>query len=196
MSLAEYRAHYSVWSILASPLLLSADLRSLEDDHPECLDLLLNADIVAVNQDEGGHAPRLLRQEMRQPATPEHLDNTTGTGATPLLDPRLGPHGAKPQPTDVLVQVFARPLGEQPNLALEGGEWAVLLLNRDEHAREIAVSWKELGVDDATLPLHVFDIISRKHLQSAVQGRYSALVSSHDVAFVRLTHAVRSQFTI
>ena len=62
MSLAEYRAHYSVWAILASPLVLGTDLRSLASDHPDCLALLLNKDIVAVNQDAGGLPPRLVAQ--------------------------------------------------------------------------------------------------------------------------------------
>ena len=69
MTLSEYRAHYSVWSVLASPLILSADLRAIEKEHPECLELMLNADIVAVNQDEGGHPPRLIRQTLK-PGTP------------------------------------------------------------------------------------------------------------------------------
>ena len=60
MSLGEYRAHYAVWAILASPLVLGADVRSLAADNPACLDLLRNADIVAVNQDPAG-LPVLLR---------------------------------------------------------------------------------------------------------------------------------------
>ena len=88
MRLSEYRAHYSVWAVLASPLvlgagtaatattltltlnlmptqtltltlalaltltlLLGADLRTIERDHPDCLALLKNRHIVAVNQD-------------------------------------------------------------------------------------------------------------------------------------------------
>eukprot|EP01047_Picozoa_sp_COSAG01_P076538 COSAG01_NODE_13469_length_1581_cov_65.683536_1_plen_52_part_10 len=37
MTMAEYRAHFSVWAVLASPLLLSADLRTVKAQHPECL---------------------------------------------------------------------------------------------------------------------------------------------------------------
>jgi hypothetical protein len=50
MTMAEYRAHYSVWAVLASPLILSADLRTIEAEHPECLALMLNPEILAVNQ--------------------------------------------------------------------------------------------------------------------------------------------------
>ena len=167
MNLSEYRAHYSVWAILASPLLLSADLQTIEHDHPECLQLLLNADIVAVNQDAGGHPPRLVRQELRE--------DTTGSVA-----------GRPPASVDILVQVFARPLGAQPELSAAGGEVAVLLLNRDSVAREISVSWAELGVSNATLPLAAFDIIARQPLPGMVAGKYLARVEPHDVNFVRL----------
>ena len=50
MTMAEYRAHYCVWAVLASPLILSADLRTIEAEHPECLALMLNPEILAVNQ--------------------------------------------------------------------------------------------------------------------------------------------------
>ena len=62
MTLAEYRAHYSVWAILASPLIISADLRTIKEQHPDCLALMLNPEIVAVNQDPAGLPPRLISQ--------------------------------------------------------------------------------------------------------------------------------------
>eukprot|EP01043_Picozoa_sp_COSAG02_P005629 COSAG02_NODE_153_length_33128_cov_10.471253_24_plen_530_part_00 len=68
MTLAEYRAHYAVWAILASPLILGVDLRTLRRDHPECLELILNSEIVAVNQAKGAQPPVLISQAAR-PAT-------------------------------------------------------------------------------------------------------------------------------
>lgn len=63
MSLNEYRVMYTVWSILASPLILGTDLQRLaRGEHPECLALLLNADIVAVNQDPAALPARLVAQ--------------------------------------------------------------------------------------------------------------------------------------
>lgn len=70
MTLTEYRSHYSVWAVLASPLILSADLRSVKQLHPECLALMLNREIIAVNQDKASatandarphHPPFLIR---------------------------------------------------------------------------------------------------------------------------------------
>eukprot|EP00054_Salpingoeca_dolichothecata_P019291 m.119815 g.119815 ORF g.119815 m.119815 type:complete len:432 (+) comp23198_c0_seq1:161-1456(+) len=50
MTLEEYRSHYSVWAVMGSPLILSADLRTLADLHPDCLDMIKNPEIIAVNQ--------------------------------------------------------------------------------------------------------------------------------------------------
>ena len=50
MSLGEYTAHYAVWAILASPLVLGADLATAQRENPDCFAVLTNPDIVAVNQ--------------------------------------------------------------------------------------------------------------------------------------------------
>merc|ERR1711924_430373 len=50
MTLSEYRAHYAVWAILASPLVIGSDLRTIDKEHPDCLALLKNEDIIKVNQ--------------------------------------------------------------------------------------------------------------------------------------------------
>ena len=53
MTLNEYRAHYSAWSILASPLIHGCDLRTVRQEHPECFELISNPEIVKVNQVRG-----------------------------------------------------------------------------------------------------------------------------------------------
>lgn len=45
---SEYRAQFSLWAILASPLILGNDPRNMDQD---CLDIITNADVIAVNQD-------------------------------------------------------------------------------------------------------------------------------------------------
>ncbi len=48
MTDTEYRSHFSMWSIMASPLLASNDVREM----PEVIkDILTNAEVIAVNQD-------------------------------------------------------------------------------------------------------------------------------------------------
>ena len=48
---------------MASPLIHSADLRTVGSRHPECLDLMLNEELLAVNQDPAGKSPKLLFAE-------------------------------------------------------------------------------------------------------------------------------------
>ena len=51
LTLDENRAHFSLWCILASPLMLGNDIREAT---PEVLDILLNKEAIAVNQDPLG----------------------------------------------------------------------------------------------------------------------------------------------
>ena len=163
MTMAEYRAHFSVWAVLASPLLLSADLRTVKAQHPECLELMLNREILAVNQDPAGLAPVLVSQ-------------TTNMSAA-----RLG-QDEQPTSSDITAQVFARPL--------QGSEIAVVLLNRDETPANLSVTWQSLGLD-ANQPMAVRDVANRKDLSQAV-GRFESRVGKHDVSFVRLRPVAHS----
>lgn len=63
LTLREYQSHFSLWAVLASPLILSADLRTVGQRHPECLELMLNPEIIAVNQDPAALPPSLLYAE-------------------------------------------------------------------------------------------------------------------------------------
>eukprot|EP00656_Telonema_subtile_P031596 TRINITY_DN3456_c0_g1_i1.p1 TRINITY_DN3456_c0_g1~~TRINITY_DN3456_c0_g1_i1.p1 ORF type:complete len:446 (+),score=71.67 TRINITY_DN3456_c0_g1_i1:145-1482(+) len=62
MSLVEYRSHLAVWAVLASPLIHSADLRTVGARHADCLDIMLNPEVIAVNQDQAALAPWVLYQ--------------------------------------------------------------------------------------------------------------------------------------
>jgi alpha-galactosidase len=68
----------------ASPLILGLDARKLKE-RPDCLELLLNRDILAVNQDPAGLPPRLVHQ-----TPPEGTPNLTSV--------------------EIEAQAFARPL--------------------------------------------------------------------------------------
>jgi hypothetical protein len=48
LSLSEQQAQFCLWAIFASPLLISADLRTIAN---ASRDILLNEDVIAVNQD-------------------------------------------------------------------------------------------------------------------------------------------------
>ena len=51
MTNIEYRSHFSLWSIMKSPLLIGCDLRTIDD---ETLAILTNKEVIAVNQDSLG----------------------------------------------------------------------------------------------------------------------------------------------
>jgi alpha-galactosidase len=51
MTDVEYRSHFSLWAILAAPLIAGNDLRSMR---PEIHDILTNQEVIAVDQDPLG----------------------------------------------------------------------------------------------------------------------------------------------
>ncbi|WP_392668118.1 NPCBM/NEW2 domain-containing protein [Streptomyces sp. LN785] len=51
MTDTEYRTHFSMWSVMAAPLLIGSDLRTAT---PETFDILSNREVVAVDQDPLG----------------------------------------------------------------------------------------------------------------------------------------------
>eukprot|EP00040_Diaphanoeca_grandis_P029462 m.172584 g.172584 ORF g.172584 m.172584 type:complete len:478 (+) comp31695_c1_seq1:172-1605(+) len=116
MTLTEYESHISVWAIMASPLILSADLRTVAARHPDCLKLMLNPEIVAVNQDAGGFSPKLVAAET----------NVTGSSYLQVNS------------TAIIGQTWMRPL--------LGGRVAVVLFNRADSARVMSVTWEALGL--------------------------------------------------
>jgi alpha-galactosidase len=52
LSLAENRTHFSMWAMLAAPLLAGNDLPNMK---PEIKDILTNRDVIAIDQDKLGH---------------------------------------------------------------------------------------------------------------------------------------------
>ena len=51
MSDVEYRSHFSLWAIMAAPLIAGNDLRSMSQ---ATKDILMNAEVIAVDQDPAG----------------------------------------------------------------------------------------------------------------------------------------------
>lgn len=56
----ENKAHFSLWCILAAPLMLGNDPRSMT---PEILDIITNREVIAVNQDPLGRQGRKVRDD-------------------------------------------------------------------------------------------------------------------------------------
>jgi alpha-galactosidase len=170
MTLAEYRAHYAVWAVLASPLILGNDLRSIAAAHPACLKLLLNADIVKVNQDSGGFAPRLVWQ---------HPPPSTVNITSP----------------EIRAQAIARPLsgGRVALLMLNRGAsaislattWEQLGVGSSGNSSSIRGSGGSSDINSGG-KMQVYDVIAQHDAGTAVD-KFSAVVPSHDVSFVVLT---------
>ena len=51
LSDAEYRSHFALWCLLASPLMIGCDVRSMDDATRQ---LLLDEPLIAINQDPLG----------------------------------------------------------------------------------------------------------------------------------------------
>jgi alpha-galactosidase len=60
MTDVEYRSHFSLWAMLAAPLMSGNDLRSMR---PEIHDILTNKEVIAVNQDPMGRQARRVWKE-------------------------------------------------------------------------------------------------------------------------------------
>jgi alpha-galactosidase len=60
MTAGQYRAHFSLWAILAAPLLAGNDLRNMSD---QTRDILLNPEVIAVDQDPAGLQGVVLSQQ-------------------------------------------------------------------------------------------------------------------------------------
>jgi alpha-galactosidase len=60
MTLDEYRAHFSMWAMLAAPLMAGNDLRTMA---PEIRDILTNRDVIAIDQDPLGRQGRKVRDD-------------------------------------------------------------------------------------------------------------------------------------
>jgi len=61
MSNTEYRAHFSMWCLLAAPLMAGNDIRSMS---PEIRDILTNKEVIAIDQDPlGSEGRRVKRSE-------------------------------------------------------------------------------------------------------------------------------------
>ncbi|KAJ8924357.1 hypothetical protein NQ315_007153 [Exocentrus adspersus] len=72
LSYEQSKAQMAIWAIMAAPLIMSVDLRTIE---PKFKDVLLNKDIIAVNQDPLGKQGRLVLKKDKidiwtKPVTP------------------------------------------------------------------------------------------------------------------------------
>ena len=83
----EYRTHFTLWAMLAAPLIAGNDLRTMR---PEIHDILTNKEVIAVNQDQLGREGERVRKQGELEVWAKQL--TDGSRAVVLLN-----RGATPQ---------------------------------------------------------------------------------------------------
>jgi alpha-galactosidase len=160
MTTNEYRAHFSLWAILAAPLIAGNDLRSMS---PEIKEILTNKEVIAVNQDAlGRQASRVW--------TDRPLKDEAGKSSNNDETSRPRQEGDKVNH----LEIWAKPLKD--------GSRAVLLLNRGASEAEITAPWTVLGYPEH-LSASVRDLWAHKDL-GKFTGKFSAKVPSHDVVVV------------
>jgi alpha-galactosidase len=60
MTTTEYRSHFSLWAMLAAPLMAGNDLNNMK---PEIKEILTNREVIAIDQDRLGREGRRVRKE-------------------------------------------------------------------------------------------------------------------------------------
>src|SRR5260370_22501175 len=95
MTAAEYRSHFSLWCMLAAPLMAGNDLAHMT---PEILEILTNKEVIAVDQDPLGLEGRRVRKtgdsevwakQMKDGSRAVVLLNRGAAAVSHLLCPRL-----------------------------------------------------------------------------------------------------------
>jgi alpha-galactosidase len=81
MTVEEYRAHFSLWAILAAPLMAGNDIRTMA---AEIRDILINREVIAVDQDPLGRQGRKVRDDGGQEVWSKELAD--GGRAVALLN--------------------------------------------------------------------------------------------------------------
>jgi len=158
MTLEEYRAQYTIWAMLASPLVLSADLRTLPSKHPECFEMIINQELLAISQDPSVRPGTLVHQAV----------NSTDASVDAVRS------------WNIVEQVWIR--------ELQGGDRAICFFNRDEMARNMTVGWEQLGLKSQPAEDQVRDVWRTRldGVTMSTVGM-TALVGQHSVVLLRIS---------
>jgi len=147
MSVNEDRAHFTMWCMLAAPLILGNDLTSITK---ETLAIITNKDMIAVDQDS------------------------------------LGVQGLKLKAENG-VEYWFKPL--------KNGDWAFVILNRNERQVNLKVDWKDFVFTDPLSSrstefdkaIYSYVNLWDKGVKGKTKSPMSVIVPGHDVAAYRLS---------
>jgi alpha-galactosidase len=140
---------------------LSFDVRSVRERHPECFAMVANRELITIAQDALGVGGRLVQQ-----ATNLSHDSPPAAVRT----------------SNIIEQTWSRPLND--------GAVAIVLFNRAEHARNMTVTWAAAGLPPRPSARRVRDVwMHNGHGGDAGvhEGGYGALVPPHAVKLLRVS---------
>lgn len=158
LSADEQISHMTLWSLMASPLLIGCDLTRCD---AFTRDLLLNDDVIAVNQDRLGAPARCVKEQ-----------GNVRRAAKVMRDTPLS--ALFPDKGEAIAEVWARPMSD--------GSLAVAMINLDDAAAEVSVSWEELGISGSHT---VRDLWQRKEVGMR-EGELCARLPRHGALFLKL----------
>jgi alpha-galactosidase len=159
MSTAEYQVHFSMWAMLAAPLIAGNDLRNMT---PEIKEILTNKDVIAVDQDELGQAGARVGPAA---ATSTALKSASNLNAA--IAAGAGAAGG----TEVWLRQLAK------------GAHAIALFNLGSTPAEMSVKWADLKLKG---PLTVRDLWAHADRGRQAEG-YTATVPAHGVVMIRVS---------
>jgi alpha-galactosidase len=120
----EARAHFSMWCILAAPLMAGNDIRSMS---PATREILTNKELIAVNQDSLGAQGRRVKRDGEREVWSKQLSD--GGRAVALLNRGETPSQIMVSWTDIgypqSLNVGARDLWEKKDLGTMKGSYSV-----------------------------------------------------------------------
>ena len=130
LSPAESRSQFSTFAIQTSPLILGNDLTSMT---PECMDVVGNSEILALNQD-----PRVLRAKLVYQWPMARWPNADSLPGERLQHGAETRAAAKDAPVNISLQAWSKPLAD--------GSVAVVAFNRGDTAASVNVTWSMVGL--------------------------------------------------
>ena len=132
MSETEYRSHFSLWAMMAAPLLIGTDLRTIKRPF---LDILLNKEVIAVDQDPLGIQGRRIRENddvhvIVKPLQGQELavalfNESGATKRVNVTSTELGLDGTRKYRARDLWQHTEAPIGESLTVELPGHATAI-----------------------------------------------------------------------
>lgn len=155
------RTQFSLWAIMAAPLILGTSLKDISDFD---LETYTNAEVIAVNQDVLGKQGRIMWETCPRADVAELV-------ATAIAD-------RYPLPPQCQ-QIWGRPLS--------GGDWAVVLVNFDQVDAEVELLPPQLQEMGFPWGARVRDVWSHKDLGEIVDGLQRTVEGNGGSAMLRLS---------